>query len=65
MGSEPGIATGSIDKVLLERLPQLSGWRAFVCGDPEIVKLLRKKIFLAGAASRDIYADAFVPSALT
>lgn len=64
-GSDPGIATGSIEQVMLERRPQLSGWRAFVCGDPVIVKLLRKKIFLAGAASRDIYADAFVPSALT
>jgi CDP-4-dehydro-6-deoxyglucose reductase len=64
-GSDKRLATGSIEKVLLERLPQLSGWRAFVCGDPEIVKLLRKKIFLAGAASRDIYADAFVPSAVT
>jgi CDP-4-dehydro-6-deoxyglucose reductase len=64
-GSDPTMATGSIEKVLLEHRPQLSGWRAFVCGDPEIVKLLRKKIFLAGAASRDIYADAFLPSALT
>ncbi len=60
--SDGEIASGSIEKVLLERLPQLSGWRAFVYGDPEIVKLLRKRIFLAGAASRDIYADAFVPS---
>jgi NAD(P)H-flavin reductase len=64
-GSDPAIATGSIEQIMLERRPQLSGWRAFVCGDPVIVKLLRKKIFLAGAASCDIYADAFVPSALT
>jgi hypothetical protein len=26
------------------------------------VNLLRKKVFLAGAASRSIYADAFLPS---
>jgi len=51
---------GPIDSVLLNHLPRLSGWRAFVCGGPAAVQVLRKKIFLAGAASRDIYADAFL-----
>ncbi len=51
---------GPIENVLLRRLPRLSGWRAFVCGGPAAVQVLRKKIFLAGAASRDIYADAFL-----
>lgn len=51
---------GPIENVLLARLPRLSGWRAFVCGGPAAVQVLRKKIFLAGAASRDIYADAFL-----
>jgi NAD(P)H-flavin reductase/ferredoxin len=57
------IAVGPIEQVVLERLPRLQGWRAFVCGNPDVVKILRKKIFLAGAASREIYADAFAPSA--
>ncbi len=63
--TDGSMACGSIEQVVLRRLPKLTGWRAFVCGDPVIVNLLRKKIFLAGAASRDIYGDAFVPSALT
>lgn len=57
------IAVGSLDQVVLKRLVKLGGWRAYICGDPAIVQLLRKKIFLAGAASKDIYADAFLPAA--
>ena len=40
----------------------LNGWRGFVCGDPPIVNLLRKRFFLAGMASREIFSDAFVPT---
>ncbi len=58
------LEVGPIDHILMKRFPKLNGWRAFVCGDPAIVKLLKKKIFLAGAASHDIYADAFLPSAV-
>jgi CDP-4-dehydro-6-deoxyglucose reductase, E3 len=63
-GSESdGIATGPIDQVVLKRFPKLSGWRGFVCGDPALVRALKKKLFLSGMASRDIYADAFLPAA--
>lgn len=54
---------GPIDDVVMKRFPRLSGWRGYVCGDPGIVRLLRKKLFLAGMASRDIHSDAFLPSA--
>jgi CDP-4-dehydro-6-deoxyglucose reductase len=57
------LAVGPIDQIVLKRFPKLSGWRAYVCGDPAIVHSLKKKLFLAGAASKDIYADAFVPAA--
>ncbi|HQR41592.1 MAG TPA: 2Fe-2S iron-sulfur cluster-binding protein [Gemmatales bacterium] len=59
-----GVAVGELDKVILAAHPKLSGWRGFVCGDPGIVQLLKKKLFLAGMASRDISADAFVESAV-
>lgn len=61
-GDAEGIRVGAIDQVVLGSLPKLKGWRAFLCGDPGIVQSLRKRIFLAGAASRDIHADAFVPA---
>jgi NAD(P)H-flavin reductase/ferredoxin len=63
-GSEGGeVEVGALDQVVLRRFPKLSGWRGYVCGDPALVQLLRKKLFLSGMASRDIYADAFLPSA--
>ena len=60
---EPGMEVGSIDQVLVGRFPKLAGFRGFVCGDPALVGTLRKKMFLAGMNSREIYADAFLPSA--
>jgi NAD(P)H-flavin reductase/ferredoxin len=60
---EEGVAVGSIDQVVLQRFPKLGGWRGYVCGDPTLVKILKKKLFLSGMASRDIYSDAFLPAA--
>lgn len=57
------MAVGPIDEIVLKRFPKLSGWRGYVCGDPALVKLLKKKLFLSGMASREIFADAFVPAA--
>jgi NAD(P)H-flavin reductase len=62
-GSESsGIAVGALDHVIFNRFPKLSGWRAYVCGDPGIVQTLRKKLFLSGMSMREIYADAFLPA---
>jgi CDP-4-dehydro-6-deoxyglucose reductase, E3 len=54
---------GPLDRVLLERLPNLDGWRAFLCGDPGLVASLRKQLFLRGIDLPDINADAFLPAA--
>lgn len=59
------LAVGPIDQVVLKRFPKLNGWRGYVCGDPALVQSLKKKLFLSGIASRDIFADAFVPAAQT
>ncbi len=61
--SVPGLVVGAIEHVLRDRFPKLAGWRVFLCGDPPIVQALRRHVFLAGAGRRDIFADAFVPSA--
>lgn len=53
---------GPLPQFLQANHPKLGGWRGFVCGDPQIVNMLRKRMFLAGMASRDIYSDAFVPN---
>ncbi|MEQ1948568.1 MAG: FAD-binding oxidoreductase [Bryobacteraceae bacterium] len=54
---------GPLDGLLDARFPELDGWRGFVCGDPTLVQRLKKKMFLSGMATRDIYSDAFLPSA--
>lgn len=63
-GEALGLASGSLDQVIAADHPTLSGWRGFVCGDPSIVEKLKKKLFLAGMASRHIFADAFVEAAI-
>ena len=55
-----GERVGAIDKLVLADLPKLAGWRVFLCGDPGLVNMLRKRVYLAGAAMKDISADAFV-----
>lgn len=54
---------GPLDKVILGKYPKPSGMRAFLCGDPTLVAMMRKKLFLAGIALTDIHADAFLPAA--
>jgi NAD(P)H-flavin reductase/ferredoxin len=56
----PGVRVGAIDKIILGDVPKLAGWRVFLCGNAELVNMLRKKVFLAGAAMKEIYSDAFV-----
>jgi ferredoxin-NADP reductase len=60
--AQDGIVVGPLLATLDTLLPDLTGWRGFVCGDPGIVTSLKKQLFLAGMASRDIYADSFLPS---
>ena len=55
---------GPLPELISRDHPKLNGWRGFVCGDPTIVNLLRKRLFLGGMASRAISADAFLPATL-
>lgn len=50
----------SLDAFLKTRFAKLSGQRAFLCGDAELVGQLRKQVFLQGCSRKDILADAFV-----
>lgn len=55
----PGYASGMVLDVAIEDNPELSGWRVFLCGHPEMVTTGKKLVFFAGASMRDIYADPF------
>ena len=57
-----GVSVGALDVLLKEACPRPVGWRAFLCGAPDLVLSLRKKLFLAGLSLKEIHADAFLPS---
>jgi NAD(P)H-flavin reductase len=54
-----GGAVGSIDDVVMQAMPDLAGWRVYLCGDPEIVRRLQSRVYLGGASMQEIHADAF------
>jgi CDP-4-dehydro-6-deoxyglucose reductase len=58
-----GVHVGPLDGLVRAECPKPVGFRAFLCGNPELVLSLRKKLFLAGLSLKDIHADAFLPSA--
>jgi CDP-4-dehydro-6-deoxyglucose reductase len=51
---------GELEQAIATRHATLAGWRGFVCGNPTMVPLLKKKLFLSGISSREIFADAFL-----
>jgi len=50
---------GDIQRVVQADMPNLKGYRVYVCGDPQIVDGLKKQCFMAGASMSDIYSDPF------
>lgn len=56
------IEIGAIDKLVFHTLKKIKGWRAFLCGHPDLVTSLKKQVFLAGVSLKEIYSDAFLPS---
>lgn len=51
-----------VDAHALEVIPNLKGWKVYLCGNPALVRQVQRKAFLAGASMQDIYADAFLPA---
>jgi CDP-4-dehydro-6-deoxyglucose reductase, E3 len=62
---EPGeewMEQGAVDTLALETISDLKGWKVFLCGNPDLVKQVQRKTFMAGANMKDIHADAFLPA---
>ena len=58
-----GFIAGRAHDIALKENTELSGWRVFLCGHPEMVSSSKKQAYLAGAALNNIYADPFIVSA--
>jgi len=54
-----GYALGMVLDIALIDNPDLTGWRVFLCGNPNMVKAAQQKTFFAGASMQDIFADPF------
>ncbi|MGR9046319.1 MAG: 2Fe-2S iron-sulfur cluster-binding protein [Gammaproteobacteria bacterium] len=54
-----GVAKGRANEVAMTLLPDLKGWRIFLCGHPDMVNQTKRQAYLNGAELRDIYSDAF------
>lgn len=59
-GAETGMAAGALDDVVMDRFPKTAGHQFFLCGDPDLVQRMKRRVFLAGANLADIHADAFI-----
>ncbi len=57
-----GVTCERADLAALAALPDLKSWRIYLCGHPDMVDVMKKKAFLAGASLSDIYTDPFVYS---
>lgn len=55
-----GFLSGNVLDVAMKDVSKLTGWRVFLCGNPDMVTAAKKKVFLAGTSMRDIYADPFL-----
>jgi len=51
--------TGSPLTVAAKRHPSFTGYQVYTCGHPELVKAVKRKVFMAGANMSDIFADSF------
>lgn len=59
---KPPVSLDAIDKTMLNVATEATEWKAYLCGDENIVNLLKKKLFLAGTSMNNIYTDPFIIS---
>lgn len=57
--AEPPCESGRAMDIALGRHGNLSGFRVYLCGAPEMVHSAKKLAYLQGASMQDIYADPF------
>lgn len=57
------VVTSALDALVAARHPDLTGWRVYLCGHPDLVRSMQQDAFLAGANLDAIHADAFLTRA--
>lgn len=54
------VTIGDLRKIALDSTTTFKNLRIFLCGDPGLVRHLKKHFFLAGASLKNIHADPFI-----
>ena len=52
--------SGRANDKAFSQYPDLKGWRVFVCGNPEMVKVSQKQAILNGVSCGHVFSDAFI-----
>jgi hypothetical protein len=52
-----------LDRLILADALDFFQCRVYLCGDPELVQRLRKRVYLSGAPLARIHVDPFLPPA--
>lgn len=55
-----GLEIGAFEEIVLRRVTNPADWRMYLCGHPDLVFGLRRRLFLAGASLKRIHSDAFL-----
>lgn len=61
IGERCELWVGALDRILFSEYSKLDDYRLFFCGSPELVALLKKRAYLAGASLSRIHSDPFLP----
>jgi len=48
---------GEVDQIIANTLPDLTGWRVFLCGKRNQIHTIQRYAYLAGAAMKDIFLE--------
>jgi len=59
---QPAMRSGLITDAIAEDIPDLSAWRAYICGAPPMVEATSKLVKQLGVMQEQVYADAFYAS---
>ncbi|MCG6968643.1 MAG: oxygenase [Gammaproteobacteria bacterium] len=59
---DAGVVHGRATAIALQHNPRMSGWRAYICGEPKMVNDTSRALFLAGVSLKDVYSDPFIHS---
>jgi ferredoxin-NAD(P)+ reductase (naphthalene dioxygenase ferredoxin-specific) len=61
---DPALRSGLVTDAFHSDWPDLSGWRAYLCGAPPMVESAALMVKKKGIPAEHVYADAFYPSGL-